>query len=1565
MLLQAVSKMGYYPTPSSLLDIIASYMKAQTKAQISDASEGQPPERFIALDPCCGQGEALARVGALTGVTETWGAELSLERAAEAAKVLSKVHACAWQWCRAGRGSMSMLFLNPPYDDDNTEGRRLELGFLEDSAYTLAPGDAANGLAGGVMVYIIPQRRLDVKVSRYIAARFKDIRVYRFPDEEFASFSQIVVFGRKKDTARIVSPPQAEIDALYRLSLVNAEELPVLRMQEEALYELPPAPDKDAEGRPVLFRRMTWDEAEIVAAARKSGVLGSNTAWRDALAQSQGGVMRPAMPLKKGHVAMLMASGLMGIQTLTRDDPESGQRETVLVKGRVVKHHTKVSEMPDPETKGKTVVTRDKFVTTVAVLNPKGELKEISDQAALGAFMREYGDQLAERIVSLHIPGYDMKPSEQEMAVVNGLALSMRLPGRSAGGLLPTQKHVAIAASRVMRRSGQCLLNAEMGTGKTVMGASVFALLKAWPAIVICPPHLVGKWASEIERAVPGAVARVVNCVERGSFTPDEDEDKNEEGRHKALPPYSIFDFKRDYEAGRLGERAVAVVSTTRAGLGSGWNAAALVRRVYSLRNGKPVAEEFLADPDTGALIKRKMPGEKSAELPLPNTPESWAYLNQQPRVCEELVTGHTLARYEDDATWRRESRLPHRAEDGKAGRGVWSRRPALTPLYTMGQGTGDYLNALHYGEPGWTPVMRSEEKVGFRRVSIAEIISRKLRHFFKCCIKDEAHQFKAKDTDRSVAAHRISRACKWTLDLTGTFFGGKSTSIFYMAHRLSADTRQNFEFGAEKRWAEKFGVLEVTRYEKKGPQERDDEDSGAFSALRRSKDRVKELPGLSPAVIAAETGLLNQVIFVKVADLGYSMPDYAENVVTLPMTDAQHQQYANYVYGMDAKLQELAMDALKKGSQQYLSLWLQWALARPNSGFRDEVIGAKTELSRLLAAQDSRKEECTTARMKKRGTGKTETREVQLYALDKVTGADELLPKEQWLVEYVTAQKKQGRKVLVYCRQTGTRDIQPRIVAVLKAAGLRAEALPSSIAPENREKWIRKSTDALDALITNPRLVETGLDLVMFHSIVFYEVEYSLYTLWQACRRVWRLGQTRGVEVTYLCYQDTMEEKALSLMGRKMYAAQLLYGDEAGGAIVESDDGSFLTELAREALSDTKLDDLTAIFAAQNKAVDVAASDVFAVSDLSALGIEQAREMLKGSLRFFLSAPQREQLAQMLGQGGEGAMNLAFQIGELDKRISAMPRKAVLRKAETRGQGDVAPVSLRYTLGRDEWYVAERETAWAQASPLGYECKAGRVSGLKPLPFFEQVLQSGVMLDLTFEPCSVGQLKERWSAMSVVEPNAGAKKAQALKLLDGALSRFMGESQRGAVRDFLGSEEWEFYADTVIRLTRLVEVMPKLYSTEKLGDDAPVSLHYFAGNAHWYLIEREIRAGQPDSVFCYASLWGDEYEYGYVDMAELLKNGAELDFHFEPRPMRDLKAMLEGKDAPVQQTVSESALRYREDAPLATQPDMSWDARRKAMLVMQARRRPAQGKKSAPPATTMGLFEFAQQSLF
>ena len=89
----------------------------------------------------------LAHIATRLDATETWGAELSPQRAQAASLVLAKVHACAWQSCRAGRGSVSLILCNPTYDDDPLTHTRLEQQFLDDALPVLS--------AGGVLIYII------------------------------------------------------------------------------------------------------------------------------------------------------------------------------------------------------------------------------------------------------------------------------------------------------------------------------------------------------------------------------------------------------------------------------------------------------------------------------------------------------------------------------------------------------------------------------------------------------------------------------------------------------------------------------------------------------------------------------------------------------------------------------------------------------------------------------------------------------------------------------------------------------------------------------------------------------------------------------------------------------------------------------------------------------------------------------------------------------------------------------------------------------------------------------------------------------------------------------------------------------------------------------------------------------------------------------------------------------------------------------------------------------------------------------------------------------------------
>lgn len=67
--------------------------------------------------------------------------------------------------------------------------------------------------------------------------------------------------------------------------------------------------------------------------------------------------------------------------------------------------------------------------------------------------------------------------------------------------------------------------------------------------------------------------------------------------------------------------------------------------------------------------------------------------------------------------------------------------------------------------------------------------------------------------------------------------------------------------------------------------------------------------------------------------------------------------------------------------------------------------------------------------------------------------------------------------------------------------------------------------------------------------------------------QRVWRLGQNKEVNVTFLSYADTIEAEILRRMGLKMKYAQLLYGKEAAGVLVETDADDVQREIINAAL--------------------------------------------------------------------------------------------------------------------------------------------------------------------------------------------------------------------------------------------------------------------------------------------------------------------------------------------------------------------------------------------------------------
>lgn len=126
----------------------------------------------------------------------------------------------------------------------------------------------------------------------------------------------------------------------------------------------------------------------------------------------------------------------------------------------------------------------------------------------------------------------------------------------------------------------------------------------------------------------------------------------------------------------------------------------------------------------------------------------------------------------------------------------------------------------------------------------------------------------------------------------------------------------------------------------------------------------------------------------------------------------------------------------------------------------------------------------------------------------------------------------------------------------------------------------------------------------------------------------------------------------------------------------------------------------------------------------------------------------------------------------------------------------------------------------------------------------------------------------------------------------------FLGDRQGEATEQLLRrGEEREFYSDKMRELSAIVQAMPETYGTDGMSDaERPVSLRYFGpGDQQWFIIEKD--RGDPANndfgqtqAFGLADLGMGEPEMGYISIEEITSVGAELDYHFTPTTLLEIK---------------------------------------------------------------------------
>ena len=880
-----------------------------------------------------------------------------------------------------------MIYLNPPYDwegqrDDDEKQERQEYLFLKSNMGKLR--------IGGLLVYVIPHQTLaQPKLQRFLAGHLDLLTVYAFPEDEYEQFRQLVIFGYRR---KLDKHPDIK-DNVAMLERYAQDEMPPELTADSRIWKVPatakPATD-------ISFYKFSLTRDQLLKVVGESGMY-SREEWREQRKIKTMEDFRPAVPMRPGHLSMLLLSGILRTMSLNNGG--------LLVKGRVEKREEQT--YGDEEE----AIYQEKFYTKLFVLHANGRHEVIDNEDSFQGFMQTYSPEMARILEERFKPLYT-SPTQEEWDKLAPLMQTKRLPGRVDAGLLDAQKHMVIAASRVLQVHKTATIVAEMGSGKGPMASSAAYFLNAFPAIVMGPPHMTEKWADELRDTIPDVMPVLVTSIieMRGVYE----------------------EYERKRAAGESLPKLVVVLSLQDGKNGSGWRPATVQRHSYKRRRG--VNGEKLS------VSKNESP--------------TCAHCGQIPHDEE----GH--AYYE---------KIP---DDKK-------------------------MKCPTCGKPLWQYYHRFNPEL--QRWPVAKWIRTQLpRGWFKLLIADEVHDYKSRDTDQGQAYADLVQACTYNLNLTGTWFGGKSKDIFYLLYRTNQQVRKEFGFRDESEWSRRFGRLE--RKVKSVQEMRD----GAFTGKTRYYTSVRELPGINPGIVPY---ILPTILFSSIQDLGYQLPGYQEEIVRIDMTPEQAKEYRDYA----DDLMELAREARGKYKSRFISVWQQTCLGRPDSIHRTDEIRILDEDGEI-----EKKE------------GRIVKRYTLFRSLAPLIVGDVLSPKEQWLLETIQDEIAQGRKALIYLRQTGTRDIQPRLMDILRRHGYRPVLIPDKIKPKDRSRWIKDIVPDADCLIVNPRKVATGLDLVEFATAIVYEIDYSLVVLWQSIRRIWRLGQTKNVKVLFGVYR-THWKKLLS----------------------------------------------------------------------------------------------------------------------------------------------------------------------------------------------------------------------------------------------------------------------------------------------------------------------------------------------------------------------------------------------------------------------------------------------------
>ena len=390
------------------------------------------------------------------------------------------------------------------------------------------------------------------------------------------------------------------------------------------------------------------------------------------------------------------------------------------------------------------------------------------------------------------------------------------------------------------------------------------------------------------------------------------------------------------------------------------------------------------------------------------------------------------------------------------------------------------------------------KEQKGYRTYDATKYLLKKLgSKSIDVAIIDEAHLY-TNASNQGLAFQNVVKLSKVSIPLTGTLTSGRASDLFLFLWRLCPDRMKKFgyEYKELGRFVEHFG--------------RRKKETREYPATYNKSGRVsttgwKEIPGISPVLYSLL--LSNIMVARKIEDLDIKLPElkYFKNDVEMD-------------------------EDLKCNYENLKSEFVRFMNNYP------EVNLGGSYIHSLLAYPDMPIQEPIYRELLGEQLYVAEPRVMDIE--------NRLLNKERKLIETCRKEISEGRGVLLFATYTGEKGVSKRLMDILSNEFQIAELKGSKVKLEKREEWIEKEYQkGTQIILTNPEVVATGLDIIQYPTIYYYEIPTNTKTLRQSECRNLRPTQTKECRIYYSYYRETIQEDLLLLQSSKKASSLALEG--------------------------------------------------------------------------------------------------------------------------------------------------------------------------------------------------------------------------------------------------------------------------------------------------------------------------------------------------------------------------------------------------------------------------------------